>query len=74
MTTRDRLLGATVAVMLLVVIQPPSGETIVRLVAFLTCLPATSHFISAGGLLLAVVQVRGTESPIRASVGPEMLT
>uniref|UniRef100_A0A224XTP1 Putative secreted protein n=1 Tax=Panstrongylus lignarius TaxID=156445 RepID=A0A224XTP1_9HEMI len=32
------------------------------------------HFISAGGLLLAVVQVRGTASPTLASVGPEIVT
>jgi hypothetical protein len=73
-TTSDLLLGVTTAVMLEVVIQPPSGDTTVRLVAFRICLPATSHLITAGGLLLAVVHVRGTESPILASVGPEMLT
>lgn len=57
-----------------VVIQPPSGDTTVLEVAFLTCLPATIHLISAGGLEFAVVQVRGTGSPTRASVGPDMVT
>lgn len=57
-----------------VVTQPPSGETIVLEVAFFTCLPPTIHLISAGGLLLAVVQVNGTGSPTRASVGPDIVT
>lgn len=73
-TTRLLLLGSTMAVMLEVVIQPPSGDTIGLEVAFLTCLPATIHLISAGGLLLAVVHVRGTGSPTLASVGPEIVT
>lgn len=60
--------------MLDVVIQPPSGDTTVLEVAFRTCLPATIHFISAGGLLFAVVHVKGTGSPTRASVGPEIVT
>lgn len=66
--------GSTTAVMLDVVIHPPSGDTIVLAVAFLTCLPATIHLISAGGLELEVVQVRGTGSPTLASVGPEIVT
>lgn len=74
MTTRLFLLGSTTAVMLEVVIQPPSGDTTVLEVAFLTCLPDTIHLISAGGLLLAVVHVIGTGSPTLASVGPEMDT
>lgn len=60
--------------MLEVVIHPPSGDTTVLAVALRTCLPATIHFISAGGLLFAVVQVKGTGSPILASVGPEIVT
>lgn len=74
MTTRLLLLGSTTAVMLDVVIHPPSGETTVLEVAFLTCLPATIHFISAGGFELAVVHVRGTGSPTLASVGPDIVT
>lgn len=73
-TTRLLLLGSTTAVIFEVVIQPPSGEMTVLDVAFRTCLPATIHFISAGGLEFAVVQVRGTGSPTRASVGPEIVT
>lgn len=60
--------------MLEVVIQPPSGDTTVLEVAFLICLPATIHLISAGGLLFAVVHVSGTGSPTRASVGPNIVT
>lgn len=60
--------------MLEVVIQPPSGDTTVLEVALRTCLPATIHFISAGGLLFAVVHVSGTGSPTLASVGPEIVT
>lgn len=74
MTTRLLLFGSTTAVILELVIQPPSGETTVLEVAFLTCLPATIHLISAGGLLLAVVHVKGTGSPTLASVGPEIVT
>lgn len=73
-TTKLRLLGSTTAVIFEVVIQPPSGETTVLDVAFLTCLPPTIHLISAGGLELGVVQVKGTGSPTLASVGPEMVT
>lgn len=75
MTTRLLLLGsATTVVMFEVVIHPPSGDTTVLDVALRTCLPATIHFTSAGGLLFAVVQVSGTGSPTRASVGPEIVT
>lgn len=74
MTTRDRLLGPTFAVMFDDVTHPPSGETTVRPVAFRTWRPFTIHLISAGGLLLAVAQTSGTESPTRASVGPVMVT
>lgn len=74
MTTKLLRLGSTTAVILDVVIQPPSGETTVREVAFLTCRPATIHLISAGGFELAVVQVRGTGSPTLASVGPDIVT
>jgi hypothetical protein len=66
--------GSTTAVIFEVVIQPPSGETTVLEVAFLTCLPATIHLISAGGFEFAVVQVKGTGSPTLASVGPDMVT
>lgn len=74
MTTRDRCSGAITAVVFDVVTQPPSGAVTVRWVAFLTCRPPIVHFISAGGLLLAVVHVKGTASPTLASVGPEMVT
>lgn len=74
MTTKLLRFGSTTAVILDVVIQPPSGETTVRDVAFRTCLPVTIHLISAGGFELAVVQVKGTGSPTRASVGPEIVT
>lgn len=60
--------------MLDVVIQPPSGEATVLEVAFLICLPATIHFISAGGFEFAVVQVKVTRSPTLASVLPDMVT
>lgn len=62
------------AVIFDVVIHPPSGETTVLAVALRICLPETIHFISAGGLLLAVVHVNGTGSPTLASVGPEIVT
>lgn len=62
------------AVVLEVVIQPPSGADTVRCVALRTCLPPMAHFMSAGGLLAWVVHVRGTVSPNRASVGPLIVT
>lgn len=68
------MFGSTVAVMLDVVIHPPSGDTTALDVVFRICLPATIHFISAGGLLFAVVHVNGTGSPTLASVGPEIVT
>lgn len=73
-TTKLRLLGSTTAVILDVVIHPPSGDTTVLDVALRTCRPATIHLISAGGLEFAVVQVSGTGSPTLASVGPDMVT
>lgn len=73
-TTKLLRFGSTTAVMFDVVIHPPSGETTILDVAFLTCLPATIHFISAAGLLFAVVQVNGTGSPTLASVGPDIVT
>lgn len=73
-TTRLLRFGSTTAVIFDVVIQPPSGETTVLEVAFLTCLPVTIHLISAGGFEFAVVHVKGTGSPTLASVGPEMVT
>lgn len=74
MTTTLLLFGSTRAVMFEVVIQPPSGDTMVFEVAFRTCLPVTIHFISAGGLEFPVVQVRGTMSPTLASVAPVIVT
>lgn len=73
-TTRFFLFGSTTAVILDVVIHPPSGDTTVLEVALRICLPATIHFISAGGLLFAVVHVNGTGSRTLASVGPEIVT
>lgn len=74
MTTTLLLLGSTRAVIFDVVIQPPSGDTIVLEVALRTCRPVTIHFISAGGFEFPVVQVRGTTSPTLASVGPVIVT
>lgn len=74
MTTNDLRFGMTDTVIFEVVIEPPSGERDVLYVPFRKCLPLTIHLISAGGLLLAVVHVKGTSSPTLASVGPEMLT
>lgn len=74
LTTKERLLGSTIAVMLDVVIQPPSGLTMVREVTFFSVLSPTIHQISARGLDAAVVQVRDTGSPTRASDGPETTT
>lgn len=74
MTTTLLLFGSTIAVIFEVVIQPPSGDTIVFEVAFLTCLPVTIHLISAGGFELPVLQVKGTTSPTLASVGPVIVT
>lgn len=67
-------MGSTMAVMLDVVIQPPSGLTIVREVTFFSVLSPTIHQISARGFDGAVVHVIGTGSPTRASEGPETTT
>lgn len=74
MTTKDRLSGRTVVVILLTVIHPPSGAVKVRLVALRTCLVPTIHLISAGGFEFAVVHVNVTGSPTRDSVAPEIAT
>ena len=76
MTTKDRLSAGTMAVTLLVVIQPPSGDTMERdvVLAGFTFWPSICHFTSAAGFELAVVHVSGTWSPARASVDPEMVT
>lgn len=74
LTTNERLLGSTIAVMLEVVIQPPSGLTMVRDVTFFSVLSPTIHHISALGLDAAVVHVKGTGSPTRASDGPVTTT
>ena len=54
--------------------EPPSGEGTDEYVVFLSTFPLTSHLISAGGLLLSVVHVKATLSPVFASVAPEMVT
>lgn len=55
-------------------VQPPSDETCVFCVALRTFAPPICQVISAGGLEGAVVQVRGTMSPTRASLDPEIET
>jgi hypothetical protein len=63
-----------VMLMLLDVIQPPSGDSALLLVAFCRFLPFTIHLMSAGGFELAVLHERCTVSPTLPSVGPEIVT
>lgn len=74
MATIDRRFWPTATVMLLEVTLPPCGDGVVTLVVLRSCLPATSHFTSAGGLLLSVVHVNATLSPALASVAPDIVT
>lgn len=75
-TTIVLLVCPTGTVMLDDVMYPPlaAGVTTEVFKVFRTCFEETVHLISAGGLLLSVVQVTLTFSPALASVAPSIVT